>query len=133
FLFCGEEAREPLSFRCGSSGGALRFCHHVASPQRVVGLLVVVVIFLVVGGLARLARLLAAQSRARAWTVMTGVIALLLGISVWIGWPDGKLWFVGLCIAVDILCHGLSWSALALAERKALQEPVSPEAQEALS
>ena len=33
------------------------------------------------------------------------------------GEAAGGLWLVGLCIAVDLLCHGVSWSALALAER----------------
>jgi uncharacterized membrane protein HdeD (DUF308 family) len=101
--------------------------------HRVVGLLAVVAIFLIVGGLARLARVLAEQSRARAWIIMTGAIALLLGISVWIGAPVDKLWFVGLCIAVDFICHGVSWLGFALVERKAHQEPVSPDAQVGLS
>ena len=52
---------------------------------------------------------------------MTGAVALLLGIAVWIGAPATKLWLVGLCIAVDFLCHGITWSAVALAERKRLE------------
>ena len=47
---------------------------------------------------------------------------MLLGVSVWMGWPLARPWFVGLCIAIDFLCHGVTWSALALAERKPLQE-----------
>jgi hypothetical protein len=54
---------------------------------------------------------------------------VLLGISVWIGWPVDKLWFVGLCIAIDFLCHGLSWSALALTEGKPLQVAVDSDMQ----
>ena len=53
---------------------------------------------------------------------MTGAVALLLDVSVWMGWPVARPWFVGLCIAVDFLCHGVSWSALALAERKPFQK-----------
>jgi len=53
---------------------------------------------------------------------MTGVMAVLLGIAVWICRPVVGLWFVGLCIAVDFICHGIGWSALALAERKPGQE-----------
>jgi uncharacterized membrane protein HdeD (DUF308 family) len=93
--------------------------------HRVVSLIAVVAIFLIVSGLVRLARSLTAQSRGRGWAIMTGVIALLLGLSVWSGWPTNKVWFVGLCIAIDFVCHGVTWSALALMERKPLQEPTS--------
>jgi uncharacterized membrane protein HdeD (DUF308 family) len=71
-------------------------------------------------GLARLARALTGQSHRRAWTIMAGVVALLVGIGVWIGQPAEPLWLVGLCISLDLLCHGVSWPALALAERGAL-------------
>jgi uncharacterized membrane protein HdeD (DUF308 family) len=86
--------------------------------ENVVSLIAVIAILFLVIGLVRLARSLAARSRGRAWAVMTGVVALLLGISVWVGWPVGALWFVGLCIAVDLLWHGVSWLALAPAERR---------------
>jgi len=48
---------------------------------------------------------------------MAGVVALLLGISIWTGWPTSSLWFVGLCIAVDFICHGISWLGIAAAEK----------------
>jgi uncharacterized membrane protein HdeD (DUF308 family) len=87
--------------------------------QRVVGLFAVVATFFIVGGLACLARLLAAQSRARAWTVMAGVIALLLGISFWIGWPVGELWFAGAVLPLISLATGLAGSHLPwLSERR---------------
>ncbi len=91
--------------------------------QGVVSLVAWVAILLVAGGLIRLTRSLLARPRGRRWTVLTGVIALLLGVGAWIGWHLGAgLWLVGLCLAVDILCHGASWSAIALTERKLLPE-----------
>jgi uncharacterized membrane protein HdeD (DUF308 family) len=53
---------------------------------------------------------------------MAGVVALLVGICVWLGRPVERLWLVGLFITIDFICHGLSWSALALAERGHLQD-----------
>jgi uncharacterized membrane protein HdeD (DUF308 family) len=93
--------------------------------QRVVSLIVLIALFLMVSGLVRLARSLETRSRGRGWTMMAGVIALLLGICVWTGWPVAKPWFVALCLAVDFLCHGAAWSALALAERKPLHAPTA--------
>jgi uncharacterized membrane protein HdeD (DUF308 family) len=98
--------------------------------QRVVSLVALVAVFFVAIGLVRLARSLATRSRARAWIVMTGVIALLLGFSVWMDWPVGQVWLVGLCISIDFICHGASWSALALAAREPAGAPTSPAAQE---
>ena len=80
----------------------------------------VAIMFLVIG-LVRLARSLAMQSRGRAWTVMTGIVALLLGIVLWIGGPVAKLGLVALCIAVDFLCHGVSWSHTCPGGRKPLK------------
>jgi uncharacterized membrane protein HdeD (DUF308 family) len=85
--------------------------------QGVVNLMVVVAIYLVASGLVRLAQSLEARPRGRGWIAMAGVIALLLGICVLVGWPVPELWFVALCLGVDFLCHGGTWSARALAER----------------
>jgi uncharacterized membrane protein HdeD (DUF308 family) len=104
----------------------------MANPLQTVGeLIALIAVFLIVIGLARLGRALAGQSHRRGWIVMAGVVALLVGISVWIGRSVEPLWLVGLCIALDLISHGVSWSALALAERGTLPDmptriPVSP-------
>jgi uncharacterized membrane protein HdeD (DUF308 family) len=88
-------------------------------------LVVLVALFLVVAGLLRLMRSLATHSSVRGWTFLAGVGALILGLCVWLELPVRGLWFVGLCIALDFICHGVSWSARAMAEGKPLQEPAS--------
>ena len=120
--FFAEKGKESLlHFAAAGLEAALGFLIIMNPAQTIRGLIVVVAIFLLVIGLVRLARSLATQSPGRAWTVMTGVVAILLGISLWIGWPVAKLWFVGLCIAVDFICHGVAWSGLALVERKPIE------------
>jgi uncharacterized membrane protein HdeD (DUF308 family) len=117
--FLADKGTERLRhFAAAGLEAVLGFVIMFHPPQSLGGIVALIAIFLIVSGLIRLARVLVARSPARAWSVMTGVVALLLGISVWIGWPFGKLWFVGICIAIDFICHGVSWSALALAERK---------------
>jgi uncharacterized membrane protein HdeD (DUF308 family) len=76
-----------------------------------------IAIALVACGLVRLVRSLAIHAPGRNWAVLTGGIAVLLGLAIWLKWPIAGLWFVGLCLAVDFICHGLSWSATALAQR----------------
>lgn len=93
------------------------FCLMAQPYQTVVSLSVLTGVFLLLAAIARLVRSLRSRSFERGWIAMAGVAALLLAVSVSLGWPDAGPWFVGLCIALDLLCHGLSWSALAWTER----------------
>jgi uncharacterized membrane protein HdeD (DUF308 family) len=86
-------------------------------------LVAVIAAFLMAIGLVRMARSLVTHSSGRAWAFMAGGGALILGICVWLQLPVSGLWFVGLCIALDFICHGVSWSAVALAEGKPLEVP----------
>jgi uncharacterized membrane protein HdeD (DUF308 family) len=81
----------------------------------VINLITVIAVGLITIGLVQLARALVTRDQGRGWAVVVGIIVLLMGVSVWVGWPDARLWFVGVCLAGAIFCHGLSWSALALA------------------
>jgi uncharacterized membrane protein HdeD (DUF308 family) len=117
--FVGEKGSERLLHYVAAALEAFLGFFVMARPvEDLGGLIALIAILFLMIGLARLGRALAARSRGRAWAVMTGVVALLLGVSVWIGWPGNGPWFVGLCIAADFLCHGVSWSALALAQRR---------------
>jgi uncharacterized membrane protein HdeD (DUF308 family) len=89
--------------------------------QGVADLLVLIAIFLLVSGVIRVVRSTATHSPGRVWILMAGAAALLLGFCVWLRLPVSQLWFAALCMAVDFLCHGVSWSAVAVAERKLLQ------------
>ena len=95
----------------------------MAQPVLLTDLVVVGAAFLTVIGLVRMARSLVTHSPGRPWAFMAGGSALVLGICVWLQVPVSGLWFVGLCIALDFICHGVSWSAVALAEGKPLAVP----------
>jgi uncharacterized membrane protein HdeD (DUF308 family) len=95
----------------------------MAHPVLLTDLVVVIAAFLMAIGLVRIARSLVTQSPGRAWAFMAGSGAIILGICAWLQLPVSGLWFVGLCIALDFICHGVSWSAVALAEGKPLEVP----------
>jgi uncharacterized membrane protein HdeD (DUF308 family) len=86
-------------------------------------LVVVIAAFLTVVGAVRLARSLVTHSPGRARAFVAGGGALILGLCVWLQLLVPGLWFVGLCIALDFICHGVSWAAVALAEGKPLEVP----------
>jgi uncharacterized membrane protein HdeD (DUF308 family) len=85
-------------------------------------LVVLIAIGLIVAGLVRLARAQTTRSPSRAWACLAGGAALALGVCVGLKLPVAGLWFVGLCIGLDFICHGVSWMVLALVEGKSLQE-----------
>lgn len=115
-----EEERKESIFHFAASGleAALGFWVMAHPLEKVIDLVVLLAIFFLVSGAIRLGRSLATRSPGRGWNLIPGIVALVLGVCVWLRWPDSKWWFFGLCIAIDFLCRGISWSALGLAERK---------------
>jgi uncharacterized membrane protein HdeD (DUF308 family) len=120
-IFAEKRNERLLHLAAAGVEMVLGFAIMANPPEQGIGLIALVAVLLIVLGFARLARALATRSRGRAWFLVGAVVALLLGISVLIGGPTAKLGFVGLCLAVDFLCHGFVWSAVALAERKPVE------------
>jgi len=49
------------------------------------------------------------------WLLASGVITLLAGIVVVIGWPVNTLWLLGLVLAIDLIFQGVAAIAFGLA------------------
>jgi uncharacterized membrane protein HdeD (DUF308 family) len=117
---CSEDRKEGWLHFLASAAEAGLGLFFLATPlHRVVSLVGLVAIWFLISGLIRLAISLGSVSRGRTWALGAALVALTLGVGVWIGWPVARLWFVGLCIGVDFICHGASWSALALTGKEA--------------
>src|SRR5690606_38512867 len=52
------------------------------------------------------------------WIVAAGVVTLLTGIVIAIGWPVSGLWVLGLILAIDLIIQGWSHIAFGLALRR---------------
>jgi uncharacterized membrane protein HdeD (DUF308 family) len=90
-VYFAEKGKESLLHLATACLEAVLSFLIMAQPLLIVpNLVVLIAIFLVLGGLLRLTRSLATRSRGRAWIAMSGVIALLMGIAVWIAWPVGR-------------------------------------------
>ena len=50
--------------------------------------------------------------------LLSGVIALVLGLMIWRQWPVSGLWAVGILVGVDLLMTGISLVALASTMRR---------------
>lgn len=72
-------------------------------------------IMFTVGGLFRIVGALASQFPQWGWTLVNGVITLILGIMIWYEWPESSFWVIGLFIGIDLIFTGWSWVMLGLA------------------
>ncbi len=74
---------------------------------------------LMVGGLFRIIGSLMYRFPHWGWTLVGGIINLVLGIMIWQQWPVSGLWVIGLFVGIDLIFTGWTWVMLALAVKKA--------------
>ena len=73
---------------------------------------------LMVGGLFRIIGSVMYQFPHWGWTLVGGIINLVLGIMIWQQWPVSGLWVIGLFVGIDLMFTGWTWVMLALAVKK---------------
>src|SRR5438552_76718 len=71
--------------------------------------------FFVVGGVSRIMTALAIRFPGRGWTLLSGMVTLLLGIVIWRQWPISGLWVIGTFVGLDLIFDG--WSLVMLGMR----------------
>jgi uncharacterized membrane protein HdeD (DUF308 family) len=135
FLYYGgkESWLSLLAAALNAALGILLLAHpHEGGIQ--IGL--VIAGFLVAFGLVRAGRAYVAGSSRGGWLLVAGLAAVLLAVCVWLRWPFPGMWFIGVCLAVDLIAYGVAESASSLTtaefrdsrqpRRPAPQEPVAP-------
>jgi uncharacterized membrane protein HdeD (DUF308 family) len=53
------------------------------------------------------------------WTLLGGIISIVLGVLIYASWPISALWLIGMYVAIDLIVSGWSYVLLALAARRA--------------
>ena len=53
------------------------------------------------------------------WPLFTGIISILLGLTIAAKWPVSGLFVIGLFVAIELIIHGWSYLFLALAAKNA--------------
>lgn len=46
------------------------------------------------------------------WVALSGAISFALGLMLWNAWPVSGIWFIGLCIGIDLIVEGVGWLML---------------------
>jgi len=71
--------------------------------------------FFVVGGLFRAIAAGMAQFPRWGWSVLSGIVSLVLGIMLLVQMPVSSIWFIGFAIGVDLIVDGASLVGFATA------------------
>ncbi|WP_049903099.1 HdeD family acid-resistance protein [Halococcus agarilyticus] len=56
------------------------------------------------------------------WLLASGVVGIVAGVLVWIGWPISALWVVGLVFGIKLLSTGATMIVLAMGSRRAARD-----------
>lgn len=57
------------------------------------------------------------------WPALGGFFSIVLGVLIFSEWPVSGIWVIGLFIAIEMIIHGWSLVALAMAARNAAPNP----------
>lgn len=94
--------------------GLIMIIHPAASA---VNLTLLMAVFFLVGGIFRIVSAASMRFEHWGWAVLSGVIKSILGLLIWLGWPDTGLWVIGLFIGIDLIFFGWFWVLISLTAR----------------
>ncbi len=89
----------------------------LAPMQAAVDITLVIAIYLVVVGVFRFVGSVGVGHPAWGASMLAGAVNILLGILLWVQWPFSGLFFIGLCVAIDLIFAGTAWIVFAVAVR----------------
>ena len=56
--------------------------------------------------------------KSKNWMLISGLLAVVLGVLTWLQWPNGAYWTIGLFVGIHLLFRGASLLALAISVRQ---------------
>lgn len=91
--------------------------------EAAVNLTLIIAMFLFVGGIFRIGAAVAMRFPNWGWAVLSGLVSAVLGVAIISRWPYDALWFIGMCIGVDLIFQGWGWVMLALSAKSLPARP----------
>ena len=73
--------------------------------------------FLLVSGIFKIVAAVSYRFAAWGWSLASGVIDVVLGVMIWLEWPESALWVIGLFVGINLVFRGMNWIALGLSLR----------------
>ena len=97
------------------AAGLLMILHPESAAE---ALTLLIALFLILGGVFRIALAIAIPFDHTRWLAIHGIINLMLGVLIIQQWPVSGLWVIGLFIGIDMICNGWTLIMLGLMARK---------------
>jgi uncharacterized membrane protein HdeD (DUF308 family) len=88
-----------------------------APEGAVLTLTLLVACFLMVSGFFKIVAATSYRFAAWGWTLVGGIIDVVLGVMIWVEWPASALWVIGLFVGISLVFRGFNWIGLGLALR----------------
>ena len=90
--------------------------------QSAAALTLFVAAFCIVVGAFRTVAALVVRYPYWGWSLLNGMITLLLGVVIYRQFPESGIWLLGLLVGLEMLFHGWTWIMLSLAIRRIPQQ-----------
>jgi uncharacterized membrane protein HdeD (DUF308 family) len=81
------------------------------------GYTLMLAVFFFASGLFRAIFAVSQRFSGWAWTLLSGVVSLVLGVFIWRELPEAQFWVIGTFVGIDLIFLGWSWIMLGLAVR----------------
>lgn len=81
-------------------------------------LTLVIAAFLMAGGLIRIIVSMSERFPGWGWSLLNGIVTLLLGLLIYRGWPLSGLFAIGLFVGIEMIFNGWYWIMLSLGLKK---------------
>lgn len=81
------------------------------------GYTLMLAVFFFASGLFRVVTAAANRYSGWGWTLLSGLVTLVLGVMIWRSFPESALWVIGTFVGIDLAFLGVSWVMLGLAAR----------------
>lgn len=88
-----------------------------APVDALLALTLLVACLLTVGGVFKIIAAFSYRFEGWGWPLVSGIIDLILGVLIWLEWPESALWVIGLFVGISLVFRGFNWIGLGLALR----------------
>lgn len=85
-------------------------------------LTLLIAMFLGFAGIFRAVSSIVMQFPNWGWSLLSGIVSIVLAGILVGNWPQISLWFLGLYVGIDLIIHGFAWCMFALSARSLSQE-----------
>jgi len=97
-----------LTFLGGIAAGVAGVLLLAYPIQGILTLTLILAIFFIIEGIVKISYALQTRFPSWGWLVVSGVLAIIIGILIWNQFPSSARWVIGLLVGINLFFFGLS-------------------------